>query len=239
MSQIVKYLGAEELNKHYEVYGHFYQLNLNEEQDYNCRSVLEIVSKAIIPDIESIQKSLPDAVVIMMNPGSSKPKVGDNGSVYTENSIVGLECDLVDTKPDNTQYQIMRLMAYFDWRHTRIINLSDLRSPKSSLFMETIKILESDVHSVFSNKRRAELERKMDRKPGAPVICAWGLNPTLIPFSRKVQDFMDGKPVVGVKKVSDSFLFRHARPHLKDAQQEWLDVIAKLTEVCINAVDSE
>lgn len=227
MSQIVKYLFAEELNKHYEVYGHFYQLNLNEELNRKCRSVLEIVSKAVFPDIESIKKSLPDAVVIMMNPGSSKPKAGDNGSVYTENSIVGLECDLVDTKPDNTQYQIMRLMAHFGWTHTRIINLSDLRSPKSSLFMETIKILESDVHSVFSNKRRAELERKMDRKPGAPVICAWGLNPTLIPLSRKVQDFMDRQPVIGVKKESGSFLFRHARPHLKATQQEWLDSTVK------------
>lgn len=206
MSQPVKYLYAKELKKHYDVYGHFYELSMNEEQSRECRSVLEIASKAAIPNIKSVEKSLPDAIVIMMNPGSSKPKAENNSPVYAENSIVGMECDLVDTKPDNTQYQIMRLMLHFGWTHTRIINLSDLKSPKSSLFMKTIKSLDNDVHSIFSDRRRAELGRKMIRKPSAPVICAWGLNPALIPLSRKVQDFMDGVPVIGVEKENGIFV---------------------------------
>lgn len=244
MSQKVEYLYAKELKKHYDIYGHFYELNLNEEQNRKCRSVLEIVSKAAVPGIKSIEKSFPDAIVIMMNPGSSSPKEGDDGTVFTEDTIVSddfindIQRNLVKTNPDPTQYQIMRLMSHYDYDHVRVINLSDLREPDSDEFAKIIRSLENDAHSIFSQLRRIELEKKMIRKSDAPIICAWGLENDYLPLAKKVQDYMDGYPIIGVKKENGKFLFGHARPRLKTAQQKWFNEVALMIDGYIEKTDS-
>jgi len=58
----------------------------------------------------------PDAVFIMMNPGSSKPLVEVNNH-FPATSLNKLAISLVPTKPDTTQYQVMRLMHYRWWQH--------------------------------------------------------------------------------------------------------------------------
>ena len=51
---------------------------------------------------------------------------------------------LVLTQPDNTQYQVMRVAVACGWSHVRVLNLSDLRDPKSGSFLERVNALEDD-----------------------------------------------------------------------------------------------
>ena len=49
---------------------------------------------------------------------------------------------MVFAKPDVTQYQVMRIMAEMGWDHVRIVNLSDIREPKSIKFFKRVKEFE-------------------------------------------------------------------------------------------------
>ncbi len=70
-------LRAADLKRRFGVYGHFYQLVLGGKA-YACRSVLELVAHDATPlDIQEIQPMQPGLVVVMMNPGSSRPLEGE------------------------------------------------------------------------------------------------------------------------------------------------------------------
>ena len=68
----MKFIYASELKEIFSCYGHFYNWQL-EKDEYPCRSVLEIVRKKDNVDKNSLWGKKADAVVIMMNPGSSRP----------------------------------------------------------------------------------------------------------------------------------------------------------------------
>lgn len=81
-------------------------------------------------------------------------------------SIHDLSISLVRTKPDTTQYEVMRLMHYCEWRHVRVLNLSELRCSKSNAFFKQYKALEVDgfdSHSIFSKRRANELTSKLTK----------------------------------------------------------------------------
>jgi hypothetical protein len=64
----LEFVPAEALKANYSVFGHFYNLSI-EGRQFASRSGLEIVEKCTCDFIQSE----PDAVFVMMNPGSSKP----------------------------------------------------------------------------------------------------------------------------------------------------------------------
>ena len=133
---MVPFMPAEELKKTYGVFGHFYSLELASKEVVPCRSVLEISDKSRMPkDQSELSQLSPDAVFIMMNPGSSKPLEQVSTRIHVD-AIHELPISLVPTKPDTTQYQVMRLMHFRRWRHVRVLNLSDLRSSKSPEFIK-------------------------------------------------------------------------------------------------------
>ena len=69
----MEFLYAAELKKRFTCYGHFYELVMMDGEREKCRSVLEIVDTSIPQENPSdISEMEPDAVVIMMNPGSSQ-----------------------------------------------------------------------------------------------------------------------------------------------------------------------
>ena len=90
------------------------------DQDFSKRATLDILREgdAVAP------KDSPNAVVVMMNPGSSAPLQG-----YAGRQSEGVA---VPAMPDKVQYQIMRLMAAADWSHVRIVNLADIRAASSA-----------------------------------------------------------------------------------------------------------
>ncbi len=140
----------------------------------------------------------------MMNPGSSQPLAEVNTRIHAK-AIHELPISLVPTKPDITQYQVMRLMHYCDWRHIRVLNLSDLRCSKSGEFFKQFKRLEEEIsfdsHSIFSGPRTKELALKLTNLKAIPVIRAWGVSPHLEPLiDRCLSKLTRAKAVRGLKK---------------------------------------
>ena len=168
------FIPAADLKQTYGVFGHFYSVELASREVVECRSVLELVAKPRLPKDHSELSALsPDAVFIMMNPGSSRPLVEVNNRIRAR-AIHKLAISLVPTKPDTTQYQVMRLMQVRQWRHVRVLNLSDLRSAKSAEFIKLFQRLERDEafnsHSVFSDARAEELLLKLPTKKTPTLV---------------------------------------------------------------------
>ena len=183
---MVKFIPAEKLKSKFDVFGHFYSVRVSPKKVVECRSVLEIVEAAQAPENTAVLSNRkPDAVFVMMNPGSSRPLIEVDNRIHAK-AIHKLSISLVPTKPDTTQYQVMRVMHYCEWRHVRVLNLSDLRYPKSGVFFKQFKGLEDefsfDAHSVFSELRKDELALKLTNHNAVPVIRAWGVSPHLDPL---------------------------------------------------------
>ena len=256
----MNFIYAAELKKTFRCYGHFYRLNVEGIDPLLCRSMLEITSlpreavgagsdphdlfsnrqnyHTCASVIISEELNLPDAVVIMMNPGSSRPiEDGDTDSLLTMPLPADFRKPLVLTQPDNTQYQLMRIMVSKQWSHIRILNISDIRDPKSTSFIARTKALDSiegdpkasggagGAHSLFSKVRKNEREQMLKRKSGAPFILGWGQDPGLIPLAKQCLDCIEGERVVTVPAESNPILTAHPSPMMQDKKEAWLDDI--------------
>lgn len=237
----MKFLYAAELKKTFRCYGHFYRLAIDGMEPLLCRSMLEITSlprEAVgagtdqhdlfsAPDTE---RNLPDAVVIMMNPGSSRPiEDGDTDALLNMPLPERFQKPLVLTQPDNTQYQLMRIMASKGWKHIRILNISDIRDPKSPSFIARTKALDAlpdgGAHSLFSKVRKKEREQMLQRKPGAPFILGWGQDAGLIPLATQCLSCIEGETVVTVPAADNPVLTAHPSPMLQAKKEAWLEMI--------------
>lgn len=223
----VRFIPAAELKTAYGVFGHFYSVQISRNQAVHCRSVLEIVSQDQASDHTSkFLRRTPDAVFIMMNPGSSQPLVAVSNSIEVK-KLDELQTSLVPTKPDTTQYQVMRLMHYCGWRFVRVLNLSDLRCSKSGAFFQQYQALEHDgfdSHSIFSQARRSELQLKMTTNRKLPIICAWGVSPELDPLiERCTARIAKYQTINGLLKVGTSNKFLHPLPSLQRQKLLWVD----------------
>jgi hypothetical protein len=235
------FLYAAELKKTFRCYGHFYRLNIAGTDPLLCRSVLEITSlprEAVGAGTEpddlfaapNTERSLPDAIIIMMNPGSSRPiEEGDTESLLSMPLPEHFKKPLVLTQPDNTQYQIMRVAVSKGWQHVRILNISDIRDPKSPSFISRTKALDGieggGTHSLFSKVRENEREQMLMRKPGAPFILGWGQDTGLIPLAGQCLRCIAGEKIVTVPSESNPILTAHPSPMMQDKKEEWIETI--------------
>ncbi|TWT32585.1 hypothetical protein Enr8_23890 [Blastopirellula retiformator] len=229
------FLPAAELKKSYDIFGHFYTVAVSPDEVASCRSVLEIIDKRQTPgDVNIICDRQPDAVFIMMNPGSSQPLVEvDNHIVADE--ISKLPISLVPTKPDTTQYQVMRVMRYCGWRHVRVLNLSDLRSPKSPVFIKTFERLEAtcgyDAHSIFAPARQNELTKKLPKNRETPLVFAWGLSDKLSPLiARCLNAIPPQQNYTGLLAEGTADKYRHPLPTLQRDKETWFRNMIQLCE---------
>ena len=229
-----RFIPAEELKKSYDVFGHFYSVEVAPKEIVECRSVLEIVEKAHAPEKTSLLSNRkPDAIFIMMNPGSSRPLAEVNNRIHAD-AIHELSISLVPTKPDTTQYQVMRLMHFCEWRHVRVLNLSDLRCSKSGEFCKQFKRLEEeasfDSHSIFSARRKDELRLKLTKHNAIPVIRALGVSPKLDPLiERCTSKLTKNKIVRGLMKEGTTNKYLHPLPSLQSQQLLWVN---RMVEQC-------
>lgn len=216
---------ARELKKSYFVLGHFYNVELSVEETVSCRSVLEIFSTAVA--VDEAKHNLPDAVFVMMNPGSSRPLSEAPIPTFKRYQDPVPLKSLVPARPDNTQYQVMRVVVYLGWSHVRVLNLSDIREAKSAVFAHKYKALGQHHgftgHSIFSGGRAEELSSELQRKPAAPLVCAWGVSPSLDPLLRvafpKLRAMGDCR---GIKKVGTGDKYFHPLPILQTAKESWV-----------------
>lgn len=223
-----QFIPAAELKQTYSVFGHFYSVELLSKEVIECRSVLEIATKARTPKDHSELSALsPDAVFIMMNPGSAKPLVEVNNRIRAT-AINKLAISLVPTKPATTQYQVMRLMQVRQWRHVRVLNLSDLRSAKSAVFIKLFQRLERDSgfdsHSIFSEARADELSLKLPKSRKTPLVLAWGLseklNPLIVCCLARLHPRSN---ILGLLNEGTTNKYRHPLPSLQKDQRRWLE----------------
>ena len=226
-----EFLPAAELKNLYSVMGHFYDISLNNKVRLKCRSSLEILSREIAGTFSGVSRGLPDAVFIMMNPGSSRTVETSPSSIRDVGAISDCKT-FVQTRPDTTQYQVMRVMTRLGWQHVRVLNLSDLREPKSSVFATTFRSIELNygytAHSLFSPIRTQELTVELRRKVDAPLICAWGVSPklnSLICVAAPV--LRDAGICRGLLKVGTSDRYFHPLPTLQTDKEIWVNKLCK------------
>lgn len=200
-------------------YGLFYEWN---GADFAKRAALEIFRSEqpaiqVLPN--TVLDHIPDAVVVMMNPGSSAPLPGFGSQNF--------EQQLVPAKPDLVQYQVMRLMVGCAWRHVRVVNLADVRAAKSADLYRLISngASAAELGSVFSGGSVLKPERLVT----APrVICAWGLDKRLAPLARQAHEWLKVRElsIYGVAAPAPFPAYRYPKPLGNwQAAVQWLNEV--------------
>ncbi len=206
--------GATQLLQQFAVYGRYYEKIISGVPE-RLRDRLEIAPRRW--SLSQVLEHAPDLLVVMMNPGASRPL----HALWDAASHDGF----TEALPDRTQYQIMRLMlvaryAGKNWQHARVLNLSDLRTPQSAELHRKLALYKEDEsHSVFSSARQMECAKHF-ADVRIPVLCAWGLNHQLVPWAQKVIRAVQGHTLYGLSQ--DGVLFKHPLPQRHDLQQHWL-----------------
>ena len=214
----MEFVYADELKAKFSVFGHFYDLQIGEKV-FHCRSSLEIVSKSV----KNLSTSKPTVVVVMMNPGSSKPLSREyNPKKFSVKEIMSNSWDkeIIPTQPDNAQYQLMRLMLLKEWKHIRILNLSDLRNGNSGdfsvEFQNAEKIDSSSPHSLTHKQRKTELKNYCSESK--IVLAAWGSTEVLRKaakvFLHEISN-IQGLPL-------ENPWYKYPSPYRKDQKLDWL-----------------
>lgn len=228
------FLYAAELKKRFTCYGHFYELLLMNGERARCRSVLEIVDASIPQDNPSdISEMEPDVVVVMMNPGSSRPKdiYHLDEELEYPRTATSQRKKLVLTQPDNTQYQVMRVAVRCGWKHIRVLNLSDLRDPKSGSFLQKVEnlagLMGGHVHSLFCSERTPERIHSLTRKGKTPVLLGWGQDVGLLPLAEQCMKRLEDEPTCTVPSQVHPLLNAHPSPMLQSKKLQWLEDMAK------------
>lgn len=223
------FLYAAELKKRFTCYGHFYELVMMNGERAKCRSVLEIVGQSIAQEHASdISLLAPDVVVIMMNPGSSHPKdiYHLDGEIEYPIRNGSMRKEVVLTQPDNTQYQIMRIAVAKGWEHIRVLNLSDLRDPKSGSFIQRVdaltEIMGGHTHSIFCSERFDECHHALVRKSKTPVMLGWGQDLGLVSLAEQCMKRLGAEPVCAVPSDVHPLLNAHPSPMLQSKKLLWL-----------------
>jgi hypothetical protein len=209
-------LSAAGLLERFEVFGRFYEATLD-GQRRALRSHLEIVERGARG--AEPWRAPADLVAVMMNPGASRPLEATDAEGWAH------------AVPDRTQYQLMKLALHaqrIGWplRHIRVLNLSDLRTPKSAELFETLASLRDDGHSVFAASRRGELAASLGA--GVPVLRAWGMAVALAPLAQRAIAVTASCEVLGL--TDDGLRYRHPLPQRADLQVQWLALMAQQVE---------
>ena len=193
------------LDTSFIAYGLFYDWN---GADFAKRAVLEIFrsersATEVLP--HSALSRMPDAVVVMMNPGSSAPLPGFGGQEFDQ--------QLVPAKPDLVQDPVMRLMVSCAWQQVRVVNLADVRAAKSADLYRLISggASAAELGSLFAGGSVVKPEHLVT----APrVICAWGLDKRLAPLASPAHAWlqMHGMAIHGVAAPAEFPAYRYPKP---------------------------
>ncbi len=190
------------MKKEFHITGLFYEI-----QGYKFRKYLNIKKKGC-----GIQ--IPDIMIVMMNPGNSKPLDGiDNNTIESE------------AIPDRTQDQIMKVMTACKLEYARVLNLSDIREPKSNKLLPML--LEMDkkgiAHSIFDTSRREDFDSLFIQ--GVPVIFAWGVSKKLKNLAENAIETIDDDNAIGLLKKGSDWAYYHPLPQVYNKQKEWVENI--------------
>jgi hypothetical protein len=169
-------------------------------------------------DIKTIKSGckIPDLIVVMMNPGSSKPVDGIENNTKESLAI-----------PDNTQSQIMKVMLNCNLQYARVLNLSDLREANSAAFYKKLKNLNrmGISHSIFDKNRQDDFNQLWVND--VPVIFGWGVSVNLKALALNAMETCSDFNPCGILKANTDWAFYHPLPPIHSKQLEWVTVISK------------
>lgn len=199
------------LNK-FRVDGLFYNQNL-----LKFRKCLEIKRKGV-------ELTESDLTVVMMNPGSSRPKDVD------ETLATDYLNHFVPAHPDATQSQIMRIMDNCNLNYAKIINLSDIRTTDSNKFYKMINNELKDIeHSIFLEKNRDFLKAYLN--PDSIFLLAWGVDKHLTNLAKLAIEMLNSlweKEIIitGCKHPNNLYGYYHPLPKKNQDQKEWVNKVS-------------
>lgn len=197
----------------YSFKGIYYEMN-----ESLHRSVLEITRNKKKCDDNA------DAVVIMMNPGSSSP---EKNAIISDTSK-NYPMDLVKCSPDDTQYQISHLMELCTWNKVIVLNLIDFCETDSTNVYNQFRqsIPES---SIFSESRLNELEHVFNyKKQTGPVILGWGVSSDLNHIKRKALEFLERKNIDPKGWVNHNGDYYHPWPRQNEGiRRNWVNNVIR------------
>lgn len=195
----------EELLKIFEVKGLY-----RKDKKVKLRDVLEIKKKRNGRD--SV-----DLMVVMMNPGSSEPENGNYNGEFTL------------AKPDDTQYQIMKVMIDCKFKYARVVNLSSFIESRSAEFYKFINDKNLDTYSIFDKKSilgKQDFHENLVK--GVPYILAWGVNYSLRFLSKSALNILkDENKFFIPKRGGKEFQYYHPYQRYQSKRDEWVTEIVK------------
>ncbi|SFG37436.1 DUF1643 domain-containing protein [Neptunomonas qingdaonensis] len=203
------------------VKGYFYLLT-SELTSVKARTVLTI-SKEKIEDDTNLSY---DLLVVMMNPGCSTPKSPAN---WNDKPIHNMG-DLSEAVPDDTQFQIMKVMNKTGYKNAIILNLSDVCETDSKIFAKSVSGIEySGVvnHSIFSDARSEELSMILSHFKGNTVILASGVNFKLRYLTRQMLSKLKYPNLIS--KPHENGQFYHPLP--RGGKEAWVKYIVDRLEI--------
>jgi hypothetical protein len=125
-------------------------------------------------------------------------------------------------------------MHYCKWGHVRVLNISDMRDPKSGKLIKKYKQIENDTgfqeHSIFTNAREKELQIKLKRKKSSPLVFAWGVSSDLDPLiDRCMNKISNVTKISGLLKDGTKNKYFHPLPTLQTDKEKWVNnMISKI-----------
>ncbi|MCM3611055.1 hypothetical protein M4S82_07290 [Planococcus sp. MERTA32b] len=205
---------AKELETLFYTEAAFYKLQTH-EKIHLCRSLASIRRTGT----ETVK---PDALFVLLNPGKCLPVDGEE----TISLLTG-EADnlpMLPATPDNTMYQLMRLMERMEWNYVQIINLTDLKTGKFEEYLECQKWMRvhcDNRHNIFSIDRYHEL---LDRVENAGVVIAgWGTKSQIISAAEEANTILWEIAEVKGLRFRQHPLYYHPFPWLQTKCVMWLD----------------
>ncbi|WHY94686.1 hypothetical protein QNK12_15020 [Neobacillus cucumis] len=162
---VVEFWPAATLRHDYDVIASFYQVKIGKEM-FQYRNHAVIFRKGL-----AIQQ-LPDAVIVMANPGSCFPKDPNYQPPILKTDFIN--ASYVEVKDDPTQLQLIRLMKLMHWNALSIINLSDIYS--SIKEVDKLSIRRNDKGLIY-----------LDEGTISVIFdCVYGINDNLSLYHNKV-----------------------------------------------------
>tara|TARA_R110002126_G_scaffold142546_5_gene288469 strand:- start:29827 stop:30417 length:591 start_codon:yes stop_codon:yes gene_type:complete len=192
------------MKNQFKITGFYY-----EELGFKFRKYLDI------KNIKSACKT-PDLMVIMMNPGSSRPLDSIDNNTKESEAV-----------PDNTQSQIMKVMLNCNLQYARVLNLSDLREAKSNIFYTRIKDMENAgiPHSIFNENRQDDFNQLW--VDNTTVIYGWGVSNKLKPLALKAIEACSAPTPYGILKAGTNWAYYHPLPPIHSKQVDWVNNVSK------------
>ena len=216
----------KEVNELYEVEASFYFRSVSGEKKL-FRRYADVTLKN--RKLEKI-----DAYFVLMNPGSCKPKDGEE-IVFSSDSDCPSDAIMIEAKSDPTMKRMMQIMDAVGYEKIRIFNLADYCDPHPDKLEEFLKLDPDFKVCIFDEQRREELSKLTCDE--APYIIAWGVTTKLMPdYKKKAMEFLKDKTICGNKKIGkgSDWDYYHLNAYSPESNSEYKSRIVEQLE-SINA----